>query len=116
MLGLSRVLLVGLAAVLVIGGVVAIASGDPGGLIAGLALIAGAVPVAIGAAYEMRRYRSAAERDRPSPSGPGGTPPDEPLEARFRATGEVFVDPTSGRRMRVFVDPDTGERRYRAEG
>lgn len=116
MLGTARVLLTILAVFLVGGGVAAIASGEFGGAFAGLILIASAVPVAIGAAYEHRRYMSHAGRYRPSPSGPGGLERDEPLEARFRATGEIFLDPSTGRRMRVFTDPDTGERRYRAEG
>ena len=41
---------------------------------------------------------------------------DIALEPRFTSTKEIFVDPTSGHRMRVFLDPRTGERRYRAEG
>lgn len=36
-----------------------------------------------------------------------------PPEARFRATEERFVDPTTRRQLRVWVDPATGERRYR---
>jgi hypothetical protein len=27
-------------------------------------------------------------------------------------TGEVFTDPASGKRMRVWYDPETGEREY----
>ena len=51
------------------------------------------------------------------PPGPGGgETPGGPLEPRFRPTAEVFVDPTTGHRMRVLVDPRTGERRYVAEG
>ncbi len=51
------------------------------------------------------------------PVGPGGGEPlDAAMEPRFTSTDEVFVDPTSGHRMRVFLDPGTGERRYRAEG
>ena len=38
------------------------------------------------------------------------------VDPRFRPTGEVFIDPTSGQRMRVVVDPSSGERRYVAEG
>jgi hypothetical protein len=34
---------------------------------------------------------------------------------RFLPTSEVFVDPTSGRRVRVWVDPGTGRRQYREE-
>lgn len=30
-------------------------------------------------------------------------------------TSEVFVDPSTGRRMRVWYDPATGDREYRAE-
>jgi len=38
------------------------------------------------------------------------------LEPRFGSTEEMFIDPVSGRRMRVFLDARTGERRYRADG
>ncbi len=48
-------------------------------------------------------------------ASPGGETAGASLEARFRSTPEVFVDPTSGRTMRVFIDPETGERRYRIE-
>jgi len=68
-------------------------------------------------AVERSRYRSAAaERSNATPGPGGGEPPDHPIESRFRATSEVFIDPTSGHRMRVLVDPATGERRYVAEG
>jgi hypothetical protein len=30
-------------------------------------------------------------------------------------TGEVFIDPANGQRMRVWYDPATGERQYRPE-
>jgi hypothetical protein len=32
-----------------------------------------------------------------------------------RPTEEVFVDPETGRRMRVWYDPKTGQRDYRPE-
>jgi len=32
-----------------------------------------------------------------------------------RSTSEVFADPVTGQRMRVWYDPVTGEREYRAE-
>ncbi len=116
MLGASRLLLLLFAVVLAGGGLLAIASGDSGGQVAGVILILCAVPLVIGAIYERMRYRSeAAERSR-TPSGPGGEPVEEPLEPRFRSTDEVFVDPTSGSRMRVYLDPATGERRYREDG
>jgi hypothetical protein len=70
----------------------------------------------VAVAAERQRYRSEAAERRNSPAGPGGgeTPADAP-EGRFRPTTEVFLDPTSGYRMRVLVDPSTGERRYVAE-
>lgn len=34
---------------------------------------------------------------------------------RQRPTSEVFLDPTTGRRMRVYEDPATGSRSYREE-
>ena len=33
----------------------------------------------------------------------------------FKATGEVFRDPTSGKLTRVYEDPTTGKREYREE-
>ena len=70
----------------------------------------------IAVAIERQRYRSnAAERTNAAP-GPGGGEPAGALDPRFRPTSEVFIDPTSGHRMRVVVDPTNGERRYVAEG
>ncbi|HVA21346.1 MAG TPA: hypothetical protein VNN74_04540 [Candidatus Micrarchaeia archaeon] len=47
------------------------------------------------------RYR----RDRHSAGGSSGAQP----------TGEVFIDPDSGRRVRVWYDAQTGQREYRPE-
>ena len=33
----------------------------------------------------------------------------------FKPTAEVFIDPTSGERVRVYEDPKTGKRQYRNE-
>ena len=67
-------------------------------------------------AGERMRYRADREERPSSRAGsPGGLDPGERLDPRFRPTSEVFVDPTTGRRMRVLADPSTGERRYRAE-
>jgi hypothetical protein len=33
----------------------------------------------------------------------------------YRPTDEVFVDPTTGQRTRVWIDPQSGERTYRPE-
>ena len=100
-------------------------------MLAGLALIVG-VPASAGfvglqlvgmgaflvvvVAIERQRYRSDnAERTNAAP-GPGGGEPAGAVDPRFRPTNEVFIDPTSGHRMRVVVDPKSGERRYVAEG
>lgn len=100
-------------------------------MLAGLASIiavpevgaAGLGTVAVGAflvvvpLIERQRYRSeAAEKARETPGPGGGETPGGAIEPRFRPTAEVFVDPTTGHRMRVLVDPRTGERRYVAEG
>jgi hypothetical protein len=70
----------------------------------------------IAVAIERQRYRSEhAERSNAAPGPGGGEPAGVHLESRFRATNEVFIDPTSGHRMRVAVDPANGERRYIAE-
>ena len=64
---------------------------------------------------EVSRYRSEfAERSKLDP-GPGGGEDAAPGPP-FQRTDEVFLDPTSQRRMRVYADPRTGERRYVAEG
>jgi hypothetical protein len=67
-------------------------------------------------AVERMRYRSErAEELRRAPRSPGGDGPGVPLDPRFRATDERFVDPSSGVLMRVYVDPASGERRYRSD-
>jgi hypothetical protein len=35
-------------------------------------------------------------------------------QGHWQATGERFVDPTSGKLMEVFYNPETGERDYRS--
>ena len=88
----------------------------PLGTLPGLQLVAFGAFLVVVVALERSRYRSeTAERSNATP-GPGGGEPSGTLESRFRPTSEVFIDPTSGHRMRVLVDPATGERRYVAEG
>jgi hypothetical protein len=98
---------------MLLGGVVTLSLGTA---FAGAALwliVTGGILV-IAMALERTRYRSEAAERTSETAGPGGGE-STPVEARFRPTDEVFVDPTSHRRMRVLVDPRTGERRYVAE-
>jgi hypothetical protein len=60
---------------------------------------------------ERSRYRSLRAERTGDPAGPGGGETRAP-DPRFRPTAEVFVDPTTHVRMRVWVDPATGERLY----
>ena len=112
MLTFIRVLGAAVAALVLLGGLVALgAGGAPAGLWAVVA--GGAGLIALG--FERTRYRSeATERTRDDP-GAGGGEPDVPQHP-FRPTEERFVDPTTGRLMRVYLNPATGERRYHAEG
>ena len=83
---------------------------------------AGLITILVGAAillavlYERSRYRSVDADRRNEAPGPGGGEPAGALAPGFRATTEVFVDPTTGLRMRVYLQPTTGDRRYVAEG
>lgn len=111
MLPTVRALIVVVAALLMLGGLIAIAAGQaPGGL---WSIALGAVGI-LAVAFERTRYRSQAAEHTSGAPGPGGGE-REPPGAPFRATDERFVDPTTGRWMRVYVDPATGERRYHAE-
>lgn len=87
-----------------------------GGRFTGLVtvMIGGAILIAM--VYERLRYRSEHADASHEPIGPGGGEPGGTVPAGFRATGEVFVDPTSGQRMRVYAQPASGARRYVAEG
>lgn len=77
-------------------------------------IVSGAILLLV-ATLEVMRYRSEAHDTLGADTGPGGGEPG-PLEPRFRPTDEIFVDPTTQRRMRVYSDGRTGERRYVAEG
>jgi hypothetical protein len=86
-----------------------------GAIVPAFWMIVSGTIVVIVALIETMRYRSeAAEMTRGAP-GPGGGE-SAPPEGRFRPTDEVFVDPTTQRRMRVYADNRTGERRYVADG
>ena len=99
-----------------VGGLALLASGDGEAAAAGVWMVVIGMALIIVAAVERWRYRSESADRSSLPIGPGGGEPiGEPLEARFQRTDEVFVDPTSGRTMRVWLDRTVGERRYRAE-
>jgi hypothetical protein len=109
----TRIILASVGILLALAGLAATAVGA--GFSGVWATIIGAGLV-IAVVIERNRYRSE-EADRTSePTGPGGGEPAGTIEPRFRPTEELFVDPTTGVRMRVHVDPRTGERRYVADG
>jgi UPF0716 family protein affecting phage T7 exclusion len=111
-----RGLLVVAGVLAMVGGLLLIVSGSPLAL-PGLQAVAVGAFLVIVVTIERSRYRSEhAERSNATPGPGGGEPAGGQLEPRFRPTAEVFIDPTTGLRMRVVVDPASGERRYVAEG
>lgn len=92
-----------------------IIGGLAGAGIVGLQVFGFGAFLVVAVAIERSRYRSNAAEKTNSTPGPGGGEPGGPIESRFKMTAEVFIDPTSGHRMRVLVDPASGERRYVAE-
>jgi len=111
MADVMRVVVGVLGALLIVGGIAGVAIGAwPGGL---WAMVTGAVAITA-VTLERSRYRSEAAEHSAGEHGPGGGEPSMPV-APFRPTDELFVDPTTGQRLRVYLDPATGERRYYAE-
>lgn len=103
--------------VLMLAGLAVIAALPSAGAWAGLELVGFGAFLVIVVAIERRRYRSAsAELTNAAPGPGGGEPAGSQLDARFRPTAELFIDPTTGQRMHVLIDPANGERRYVAEG
>jgi hypothetical protein len=107
---------------LVVGGILAmllglaIIVGLPNVGVAGLQLVAFGAFLVVIVAIERHRYRSDHAERTNAPAGPGGGEPSGAIESRFKPTSELFIDPTTGQRMRVVIDPANGERRYVAEG
>jgi hypothetical protein len=111
MLAFIRVVAAAVSALMLLGGLVALVAGQPvGGL---WAIVLGGAGL-VGVSFERLRYRSEAAERRREEAGAGGGEPRAPQHP-FRPTDERFVDPTTGRLMRVYLDPATGERRYHAE-
>jgi hypothetical protein len=112
-LGPARLLVLAIGVTCLVLGLAILADG---GVVVGWWLIIAGAVIAIAVLLERARYRSDAADRRGEPTGPaGGEPSGTRLESRFRRSEEVFADPTTGRRMRVWLDPATGERRYLAE-
>ena len=115
-LGAARLLALALGLTLAVAGLATMAVGGAGLSITGLWLVLIGGAFIVGTLIERVRYRSESADRLGAPTGPGGgEPADARLEPRFRRTDEIFADPTSGLRMRVWIDPSSGERRYVAE-
>jgi len=107
--------LVGVAALLVLlAGLAVLLTVSGAERLTGLWLMVVGAAGLVAIAFERTRYSSeAAERSQEAPGEAGID--TSPPEARFRATDERFIDPTTRRQLRVWVDPESGERRYRAD-
>jgi hypothetical protein len=111
-----RVILGAIGALMLLGGfAIALTGGDVSGSLVALWLIVSGAVLLIVALIEVTRYRSEAAEQQRQPPGPGGGENAVPGPP-FRPTEEVFIDPTSRQKMRVYADPASGERRYVAEG
>lgn len=110
----TRIVLVAVATVMLLAGLGGIALGGTFAVPGLWMVVSGAVTL-VAVAVERNRYRSEDAERSFETAGPGGGEPSRDLDPRFRRSGETFIDPTSGRRMRVFVDARTGERRYVAD-
>jgi hypothetical protein len=112
-LGAARIVVLGIGLTMFVAGLAVMAVGDAGAFIGGFWLVAIGLAFIVGTLIERVRYRSDATDRSGAPAGvAGGEPRGTRLDARFRRSEEVFADPTSGQRMRVWIDPSTGERRY----
>lgn len=114
--GIGRLLATIVGSLMVLSGLAALGQGGTAAAPAGLWLMVVGMVLIIAAVIERQRYRSGSAERSSLTAGPGGgEPTGETLDGRFERTDEVFVDPTSDRRMRVWLDRASGERRYLAE-
>lgn len=115
-LGAARVIVILFGLTMVLAGLAIMVAAGRGTFITGLWIGGFGVALIVGALLERIRYRSdATDRQRMAVGPGGGEPVGTRLEPRFRRSDEIFVDPTSGQRMRVWLDPTSGERRYLVE-
>lgn len=114
---LARAAVAGFGLLLVVAGAGMLVAFGPAAFLPAAFIFGSGAVLLVAAVIERLRYRSLHADRMGDPIGPGGGEPSgAPLEPRFRPTPEVFLDPTTHVRMRVFVDPRTGERRYVPEG
>jgi hypothetical protein len=108
----ARALIGGIGVVLILAGFSFIGIAEPGvDLFTALFLLVPGIVLVGAMLLERVRYRSLhAEQSGAAPGAGGGETGS--LEPRFRWTDEVFLDPSTNVRMRVWADPSTGERRY----
>jgi len=112
-LGAARVVVLLFGITLLVVGLALIGLEGAAGTITGLWVGGAGLVIIVGALIERVRYRSEATDRSGLPAGPaGGEPAGTRLDSRFSQSEEVFVDPTSGHRIRVWVDPANGDRRY----
>ena len=115
--GAARIVVLLFGLTLLVAGIALIGLEGGAGTITGLWVGATGLVIMVATLVERVRYRSDAADRAGDPAGPGGGEPlGTRLDPRFRRSDEVFVDPTSGHRMRVWLDPTSGERRYRRGG
>ena len=114
MLATARAILAVIGALTVLLGVFLLT--QSGARLAGFITVLCGAGILIALLYERLRYRSEHAEARSDPIGPGGGEPGGTVPSGFRATTEVFVDPTTGLRMRVYLEEASGARRYVAEG
>lgn len=96
-----RPFLVAVAVLFMLSGLAGIAVGGRSAAAGWWMLVVGGV-LLIALILERPRYR--ADREGSDANG------------ELRPTNEVFEDPTTGQRTRVWIDPASGERSYRPEG
>ena len=109
---IARGVIGGIGVALILASIGLIVVAGPGGdLFGALFLFVPGVLMVVAVILERNRYRSLHAERVGAPSGPGGGETGRP-DARFRPTGERFVDPTTLVPMQVWIDPATGERLY----